>query len=203
LPPRITIAVLAACLAAAATMATAAEKQPWQMTVEEHAATRVAHNVEAPGNTAAGFSDGKPVVVLDGSKNPAAFMPSELFNHLLVSCYLTNPDVQKNFRMLYGAAAVSQGIGKNLFAQLDKIVAPFIASQRAARAAAMAGDQAATKKAADTDCRDRADALQAAYAAFGHDQFQRFLYQGVAPSSALTGEVATTKQLLWIEGGCQ
>lgn len=199
---RTAMALLAAVLATGP-VAAASPKQPWEMTAEEHAATRVAHDVEAPANAAAGFSDGKPVVVLEGSRNPAAFMPGELFNQLILTCYLGQPDVQAGFRTNLLAAAVSQGFGKNFFKRLEEIVSPVVAKAREAQTAARAGDLAGANKAQANDCRDRAIALERAYTEFGRDHFLRFLYQGVAPGMSMTTDVTSRKELLWVEGGCR
>ncbi len=200
---RTILALAAAVLAAVPASAAGSPKQPWELTPEEHAATRIAHNSEAPGNAAAGFSNGAPVVVIAGSKNPAAFMPNELFGDLVHICFGDHPQQQEGFRQHILAVAVTQGFGKDLFDQLTPIVKPFLDASAQSMRAQLARDKTAMASTETAQCRARASALEAAYARFGKDRFLRLLYQAVAPNAGLTSDIVSVKQLMYVERGCQ
>ncbi len=196
----------AAVLLSAATQLFAApppSKQPWELTPEEHAAQRVAQNKFTPQNTMFTSDKDTPVVLVNGQRNPAAFMPYEVFRDLVQMGFESLPATKQLFRQRVTVAAVAMGFGSDFWPSLQTITAPLVQSELRSQALAKAGRVDAARRESDRQCALRAAAQSAANQRFGTAKFQQLLYQAVAPDMGMTDDARDAQQLLFVEGGCQ
>ncbi|HEV2856521.1 MAG TPA: hypothetical protein VHC97_27285 [Thermoanaerobaculia bacterium] len=122
---------------------------------------------------------------IDGSKTPELFLPVELFGMLLNRAFPLEEESagpqEPRSRIEQRAAAL--GFGRDLWGRLEKAAAPYLGPLHAEDRRRL------TTRTNDTReddrkrlCRLRAQALAAAKAEFGEENFLRLLYEAVAPT---------------------
>ena len=165
----------------------------------------------AEGRIAKG-GDGNVVV---GARNPELLMAWELMNH--VEGVLNNPLQHGTMIANWDRRGAAALLGDDYLARLRAAVRPFLdANAELARLKAetsAAGSETQTVQARLSQvnhalCGLRADALEAARVAFGREEFQRFLYEIVAPDAVIiSGSGSSPEETLtlwqWVEGGCR
>lgn len=175
-----------------------AQKAPWEWTVEERLADRfdpakirereIAYEARFPqtaGSTrrtreqSAGSSGRQPVVyMIDGSRNPELYFRYELFDGLLTA--LVPDETQRLRQRAYLRESIRRlGYDDEAFwASLESVSAKYL-PLRFGRNNALSSEE--VNAIAETKCRERYDALEAAQALFGRKQFDLVLYTVMAP----------------------
>lgn len=151
------------------------------------------------------------VLRLDGAVLPGALVPSEIFMFLVAIAY--TPDVASRNevrRDILARSADPELKRRDLWSRLAAAAAPYLAldeQRRRVMAEAVAAPEAARPAiyarlpSIEEYCRQRAVALDAARREFGHEAFDRFLYEAVAPDVQI-GTTLTPSELRAIEDGC-
>jgi hypothetical protein len=127
--------------------------------------------------------------IIDGSRNPELFLPSELIDGLLISGFDADQTRRGLSRGLYRNGILALGLSEEEFWSLLSSTAE--RSRSTAR-----------KSSTDEDviqCRTLAATLDALRQRFGHERFDQFLYTTMAPhavSSNVTNSVTATKEEL-------
>ncbi|HYO75119.1 MAG TPA: hypothetical protein VE010_01550 [Thermoanaerobaculia bacterium] len=176
-------------------------REPWTLTVAErlekrfdpvHAAERIL------AQTRMGPSDRKaPGFVIDGSRNPDLFLPSELMSFLLSHANSGDAVHRHAGRAAYEPVIVTMNWPvTDFWADLEVSAAPH---------AQLVRENLDSIHDAETSrriCRSKHDALQAMRSRY--DRFDEFLYRAVAPRSTFAGEKAMPREwVVWLEEGCQ
>lgn len=167
-------------------------KQPWQWTAQERAAARRdparradrvgAYEREGRPSRAMTSSFASVADVIDGSRNPELYFPTELFEYLVRSAFITLPRVYPH---------VIQQRSSDLFRSQDEwdrfagITAKYAEILKEETSAAQRQDAAAVAALGAEKCAAEAQALRAARHAFGRERFDRMLYEAV-PQSMIT-----------------
>lgn len=134
--------------------------------------------------------------IIDGSRNPELFLPSELVEGLLISGF--DPDLTRRHlsRDLYREGISTLGLTEDEFWSL------LLSIEDRSRTAA-------EKSSADVDvvqCRTLAGILDTFRKRFGHQRFDQFLYKTMAPhavtSNVTNSATATKEELRQKELGC-
>ena len=184
--------------------------EPWTLTLEERldrrydperAAERIRANVELMRSHRTAemqSTDLKPAgFVIDGSRDPEVFMPSELL--LFLFDWQAHADLTRHriMRDVYAKALANMGWDPTLFwADIDEHAAPYLQLIR---------DHVGPVRDAQTKlllCRARHELLQAMRKRY--ERFDEFLYAAVAPRHSVAGaEAAPRERVLWVEQGCK
>lgn len=208
---------------AAATKQEKPEKPAWQWTLDERLAARF--DPEGMKRRAAEdaalrrkseiqfgerFDAPDDQLALDGRKEPALFLPGELFNALLSSAFHENAFHEQEVRSWIEERAAILGFGSDIWVRLEKVTAPYLRLRdeshlRALEAHARSEDYETSEKETLEICRAQAQALAAAKAEFGEQAFLRLLYEVRASTLSITyiGTEGTSDHLRFREGGCQ
>jgi hypothetical protein len=202
-------------------------KEPWEWTENERIVARldpsfVKANSHPRANTPGGYVAAQGistdlVLVIDGSKTPEMFLPSELFTNLL-DAFQSNATFREGARTIYQQRIITFGFKDPhaFWSELEKVIAPHLALMRDAASLdtriqeANARDRnVLVKNKGDLDvalCRSRFRAMTSARAHFGQETFDRFLYTVVAPNlkkfSAIPGAGAASGYA-YVESGCR
>lgn len=149
---------------------------------------------------------------VSGRRNPELFLPSELFDDLLLRGFSPGRD-RRETRLLIEERAAALGFGRALWARLEKAATSYLALQherdRHAREKLLlpASDESTMSAEALHWCRVRAEALANAKADFGEEPLLRLLYLAVAPDHNRTYVVKDlaehSRHLQYLEGGCR
>ncbi|HEX9981972.1 MAG TPA: hypothetical protein VGF69_01790 [Thermoanaerobaculia bacterium] len=159
----------------------------------------------------AGNDDGSNVIV--GARNPELLLPWELFNHLMNTTNLPEPEHRDGWPRIYAERAAGLDLPSDFWQRLDRVTAAYrtlIASRWAAEALLnnddRADDAAARMRLQEVDqamCAERAHALENARLEFGRDWFDRFLYTAPAKSLTVISSDETPADHRRISGGCR
>lgn len=149
--------------------------------------------------------------VIDGSRDPALFLPAELLDVLLQGLH-ADASIRAHARTALAPEIRAMGYTENDFwGRLERLSTRYralssrpgeVTIQRATRA-----DGQVVSFPVDVErCAARHDLLQAARASFGAQTFQRFLYAAVAPQvqrAVTTQQIDPAQELLFVAGGCR
>jgi hypothetical protein len=194
-------AALLICFTATVLWATPPVKPAWQWTLEERLQSRFDPNARRARVAAAAAREARRTLPgrkidhsrfadeIDGKSNPELFVPTELFESLVYSGFVSLPRV-------YGRWVRQQT--DDLFAdssewdELGRISAGYAAVLRSERALLDESATAAPARRAEITreldriheqlCAAEATALRAARRSFGSERLDRFLYTVIAPS---------------------
>ncbi|MFL6247518.1 MAG: hypothetical protein ACJ74H_15940 [Thermoanaerobaculia bacterium] len=177
----------------------AAIRPPWTWTAEE----RIAKRLDPKHVRDRVMAHARPATfVIDGRFDSALFMPWELMERFLNATDAAAPHRDAS-RARYTDDIVAFGWSTTSFwRDLDEASAAYAGMRNRIR-------QMRTAPASETDiadrfCLTRAQALQNARARFGYEQFDRFLYEVIAPGLTMfSDDPMTAEQLLWVERGCK
>lgn len=191
----------------------------WQWTEEERIAKRYdpssmrsregAFFADTPGPLHRGRD------VVEGAKNPALFLPFELFQSLLMKTFSPLPEASQVFRDVYQERFGGAWFGDDFWQRLEQTARPYLDSIRTQRARAKEYQEAPPERRAEIDsqadelgqeaCRLRVQSLETVRAAFGREAFDRFLYEAVAASMfhASVDSHVSADHLRHLAGGCQ
>jgi len=150
----------------------------------------------------------------EGKTHPELFLPHEVFRNFVGLAFAADPRTQDIVRHGMAADVKAAGLPSDFWERLEPIIAFHVADVRAekdllaSRSRASGPARARVEKALEQKrsdvCRSRADALAAARAAFGHERFDRFLYDSVAINMFhLSDRLPTAEQLRQWERGCR
>ena len=147
---------------------------------------------------------------VEGKDDPELFLPSELFRHLLATCFPPEGNSSSRRRIEQRAAAL--GFGSDLWSRLGKVAEPLLAYDRERHKLAMdtlrSGAEVLEPEDRYLRCYLQADALSAAKMEFGEEAFFRLLYETVAPSLSISDSpnqsaAELAKDLRYLEEGCR
>ncbi len=184
---RLSAFVIVAGLATAYSAA-AASKEPWQWTAQERAQARSdpAKRLERlRGDRAersrvrAMASSPAPADVIDGARNPELFFPTELFEYLVRSAFVTLPRAYPTVVRQRTSDLFKNPAEWERFAA---IVADYAQVLREEKGAADALDASHVSAMQSTKCAAEANALREARRVFGKERFDRMLYETVPVS---------------------
>lgn len=158
--------------------------------------------------------DTKADVVL-GSEDPELLLPWELVDRL--ANVLGDDVVLETYRERWTSRGSERYLGDDFVNRLRAALGPLLNAEAKRRAlqAELSRDagnreaiQAEWSRVNSSICRLRADVLAESHKTFGHKNFQRFLYEVVAPEAVVltspsSSPEATIEMWLWIEGNCQ
>lgn len=196
-----------------AASASAQTRNPWEWTLEERIAERLDDRKMSERRAAQGE---RPITgfVIDGTRNPALFMPSELMTRLLMALRddAYGADLRRHFEPEISAfgwdAAEFWRAFREIGGRWTALAARSEELQKSAHREAPARRRELEAEAAGLDvpmCRARAEALRKAREHFGRAEFDRFLYSALTPgftiSSATLGDDEAAR-LRYVEGGC-
>jgi hypothetical protein len=136
------------------------------------------------------------VITIDGRRNPELFLPHELFDGLMTG-FSPDPAIRDMQRGYYGPGIVSSGFHEDLFwSQLSSVAAQYLDYKY--------GNSKSSRDASE-GCRLADAALRAAREVFGSDQFDRLLYEVVAPLTWMStvGSASDADELRRVAGGCR
>src|SRR5258708_25700529 len=195
-------------------------KRAWEWTDEERIAARLNPDYvwdQQPTGDARFETLPRADYVIDGSKTPELFMPSELFAWLM-NGLAPRDDARNTFREMLRERIEGFGYADDtaFWNELQQVTASH-AKLRERRAALEAKRERASKQERldlDKDiaeleiplCQSRAKTLAAARAHFGRAKFDQFLYTVVAPRLSRGSRRPTPDEargLSYLEGGCQ
>jgi hypothetical protein len=192
---------------------------PWQWSNDERIAARHRHALQhLPPRTDAHLqvngTGATPGFTIDGATHAELFLPSELMRRLLRGVS-SDPLFRPAFRSQLSDAIREAGFDETTFwATLDRIGAHHADAARRSADVQRALDQSspldrrALQPRADAlsaeVCSERVQALQDARSEFGRERFDRFLYEGVAPTFSLTFAAPDDDaHVRFLEGGCR
>jgi hypothetical protein len=190
-------------------------KPAWQWTLDERLAARFdpaaqARREAAHRDVVAHLHLNGPADVVEGKEAPELYLPTELFSHLLRVAFPPPGAGATLPRRAIEERAASLGFTGDLWPRLEIAVAPHLdlqlgSSRLFGPAPALGGKGLFGKEATQrAQCRHQADALAAAKAEFGEEQFLRLLYEVVAPTVRLSYSVnwMSRAEARYIEQGC-
>ncbi len=135
-------------------------------------------------------------IEINGNRNPEFFLRWELFNNLIHSAFVDDPNTAAAFRRIISRRTEGISGRENFWEILEELSAEFIRNIEQHKAL---GDelqmtdpeqakqlQVKMESVAQSICRSRAEALAQARIRFGKWQFDRFLYEGIAPGLTIT-----------------
>jgi hypothetical protein len=145
--------------------------------------------------------------VINGSRNPELFLPTELLDSLIRRGYLGEPA----WREILAPDIADLGLPPNFWEELEIVAASYLDVMRKKHAIALRGRdhpelrieaKREIAKVAANLCRDRAAALRAARAHFG-PAFEQLLYMSIAPGLVIsTNDPLDPLRLQAREDGC-
>lgn len=146
---------------------------------------------------------------VDGATTPELFLPHELFDHLIHTCFPADGRDQNLSRRMVERRAAALGLGSDLWHRLRKATAPLVADDldhyRRFREATQSGQATEEDVAGARRCHLRAAAMEASRKELGEELFLRLLYEAVAPSVSFgyTSDKNLEAFLRYQEGGCR
>lgn len=221
--PKSTLYLLVAFFAASLVAQSTTSKEPWQIPIEERIArrtnpelarerVRVGRRVQTAGAQVKSTAS-RIVDAFDGKQHPELFLPHEVFDELLKLAYLGSPRRGQIVREGLMPEVRRHGLPTDFWQRLESISTIYIGDSRALYDIGVGSqqdgpsrsraEQARALKYRDA-CRSCADALAAARAEFGQEQFDRFLYQVIAVHMHYAADrLPDPKILRKHEGGCR
>lgn len=192
---------------------------PWQWTNDARIAARRLHAAEhlqprADARLQVNGTGSTPGFTIDGSTHPELFLPSELMRRLLRGV-ASDPLFRPSFRSQLTEAIRQAGFEEQSFwAAVDRLGAHHAEVSKRSADAQRALDSSSPSERrllqprADAlsaeVCSARVDALQAAREELGRERFDRFLYEGVAPTFSLAFAAEDDEaHVRFLEGGCR
>ena len=171
--------------------------EPWDLSISERLARRTAarHSiVHSNGSGAEALPHA--AFVIDGSRTPELFMPSELMA-MLLDTYSLPSTSRSAVRQMYHAAIVSFHWNEvDFWKDIDATGADYFQAIYANQG------KARTERASRTICAKRATALEQMRKRYAN--FDRFLYGDFAAGQTLAGaEDQSEAWLAWMNGGCR
>lgn len=199
-------------------------QNPWTLTVEERIARRTSTELAAQR-----VRDGSPVEAtsvrptspslrpfvdsFDGKRHPELFLPHEVFDELIKLAFSGSPRASQTIHDGFSRDAKRLGLPADFWKRLHSLSTTYLADlsdvssigagslRQKGRARERAEEILASKETAL--CRSRADALNAARAAFGRERFDRFLYEVIASNMFYAADRLPYQDQLWnAERGC-
>ena len=188
-----------AAVAALWTLAFAAEAQerpPWTLTTSERIAARVDGKAMAM-RADASASKSRGGFVLDGSRNPELFLPSELMSFFLSDFIAGSASFRDRNRRSYDDAMQRLGWNPSEFwSDADAVSAAYL------RLVQQGGAHNRSAEVSRQICSERVAVLNRLRAKY--PRFDEFLYGTFAPrQSIVAAESTSADRLLWIEEGCR
>jgi hypothetical protein len=203
------------------------EKRVWELTREERLALRfdpslaAARRAVAVAEGVVSRDDTDPDLnVVIGSRNPEMLMAWELMDHIIAPFTVQHQKRQEEYRSKWTARGAAKYLGDDFWTRLQSVLKPIIDAENE-----MHRIDALRKSATDEErpaidaessrvnallCPLRAKGLKDARAAFGHEAFERFMYEAVAPDAVVLKSWAkpvTIESLqsgeVWVDEGCQ
>jgi len=192
------------------------QKEPWEWTTDERLAERLdpAKIIERQREQEAGHSapgaqpqtaerQGVQNYDIDGSRHPELLLPHELFQSLLTG-FVPDDERRNRQRESLRPGIIAAGFGEEIFwTKLREAASDYIDRYAYPRPGMTAP---ASRGSRDALCRAAFLALNNARRAFGRDQFDRFLYEGVAPRTQVasaTSAIDPAVELRFVAGGCR
>lgn len=191
-------------------------KRAWEWTLEERlvqrfdpsgiqereTAYRAAHGGQLGSSpsklTQVSYSAENVAYRIDGRRNPELFLPHELFDSL-VTGLVPDIELRTKQRVFFESKIRAFGFDADLFwAELSSVSQEYVSVK-------YDNSRVASPVTAHDHCRARFLALQAARRSFGHNRFEQFLYEVIAPSkqmSSVTGGSDPASQLRDADKGC-
>jgi len=149
--------------------------------------------------------------VLDGTRNPALFMPTELHTQLLVTAFDADEARRESWRAVYANRFDLDRFGGDFWVDLERAAGPFlrqrdrVAGLVRATARSDAASRGRWREVSDRMqvrlCALAVPALEAARERFG-DDFERFLYEAVAPGLRVP-ELRSRSEVEFMNEGCR
>jgi hypothetical protein len=143
---------------------------------------------------------------VQGDYNPELFIPYELFDFLLYTCFPAEGVAQNYSRRRVEQRAAALGVGSDLWTRLRKSAKPLLDLDRQhferAMEARRKGKDMPEEENGNLRCRLRAEALEAAKAQLGEETLLRLLYEAVAPGLASSG-ATNAEDARYQAGGCR
>lgn len=149
--------------------------------------------------------------VIEGARDPEAFVPSELFSQLVAGAFAPFPESRAFWRSLYESRIVDPQVREDFWQRLEIAIAPLLeVKRRKDRLIAELNRTPREEHAAlrtglpdsVASCGIRAEALASARREFTAGGFDRVLYEAVAPNMTVSAR-STQADLEYIEGGCR
>lgn len=146
------------------------------------------------------------LTVVDGKQNPELLLASEIFRDLVGLAVLSeNPQFREHFREKFARGAKQIGLKADLLPTLDAQTVDYAAIRRERRRLATKVTPESRREmdaSTVTECALAAQALAEMRRAFGKADFDRFLYEVVAPEITIRSD-ASKDSLRAMEGGCR
>ena len=153
-------------------------------------------------------------VFIAGRSNPELFLRWELFQQLVRNALLAPEPTRTVFRAQYDVVREKLRLPPSLWEDLERICHRWLLSLRAQDDAVHRAKANGTELHPEDlaglrrdDCALRAAALRMAIQHFGHEIFDLFLYDAVAPGMVLVAEpedpIAAAARLRWVQEGCR
>lgn len=142
--------------------------------------------------------------VIDGHRNPELFFPQQLFTSLLRHAFVSN-EYADDYRAYHLKRAVTLGLPADLWDRIGVLAAPAVAALRREREALAnaAEGSVVPREMALVSCRARNASYRELRKVLG-PQFDRFLYEVIAPGAKLTYTAPPTYQEIYRQaGGCE
>jgi len=180
--------------------ASTSHKGSWSWSVEERLAARFSPDA---------LKARSHVQVVHGKQTPELFLPWELFDQLINLGFDSQGEEQLTARRLIEEHAAALGFGVDIWQRLEASASPFVDLRRAEAKLAKGHSTSPADVVQGQDmalrlCQTRAEAIAAAKAEFGEEQFLRLLYGAVAPTFSRAYVVeGLADYLRYVEGGCQ
>ena len=170
---------------------------PWDLSISERLARRTAarHSI-VHSNGSGAEAPPQAAFVIDGSRTPGLFMPSELMA-MLLDTYSLPSTSRSAVRQMYHAAIVSFHWNEvEFWKDIDAAAADYFQATYSNQG------KARTERASRTICSKRATALEQMRKRYAN--FDRFLYGAFAAGQTLAAaEDQSDSWLAWMNGGCR
>lgn len=175
----------------------AADRNPWELTLEERLALRVDPHAAAARLRVhaddAGVEVGRPPqFVIDGAHNPELFLPGELMSFLLSEDETRRPALVRYQTVLESLHWDPAKFWSDLDAAASDYTTLMRDTLESPRSEAVSRQLCATRILALTRMRQK------------YERFDEFLYRAVASAATVVGDRPATRDwLLWLERGCE
>jgi hypothetical protein len=201
-----------------------AQKRPWEWSDEERIARRsdpvlarerVASSRQVAGSTIRSDTTAMMLKgdVINGNVHPELFLPVELFSIFINAAFAPSEEDRSIYRQA-SAERSSQPIPADFWLRLEELTHEYNAVMAEARGI---NKRAGVSTGAERErlmresevlqarqCARLARALEQSRVAFGKAEFDRFLYEAVAPTAVIAlAEPSTPAQLVYLNEGCR
>ncbi|HEX7151646.1 MAG TPA: hypothetical protein VF618_09180 [Thermoanaerobaculia bacterium] len=191
------------------------KKHPWEYTLDERLALRF--SATAPGRVRTESGEERQSIV--GADHPEFFTPEELFSSLIDGCYsVGNEEFEAACRRRRAAKGLELGFPADFWQVVEREAAEYITEMRVAYTPAPPPDDSRSPaqlerktdgqvereaQQAEADflrvCRAGRRSLDRLRRTFGATEFDRFLYEAVAPNIAIGRSVSAESDRVFAE----